>query len=137
MTAAEALKHRWFGEQLGEGALQVKSNHVISAHSRRMVANFSEYLAKQRLKKVALNFIASDLTESEAEPVLEIFQQITKSEKDVISLKELDDAIHEGKPVVLEVCCADLGGNEYLDGPHSTTRTFVVQETFLIRYGKN
>jgi hypothetical protein len=97
LSAAQALEHPWFEEQLGEGALQVKSNHVISAHSRRMVANFSEYLAKQRLKKVALNFIATDLTDAEAEPVLEIFQQITKSEQDVITLKELDDAIHEGK----------------------------------------
>lgn len=97
MTAEEALKHPWFEEQLGENALHVKSNHVISAHSRRMVANFSEYLAKQKLKKMALNFIASDLTEAEAEPVLEIFQKITKSEKDVISLKELDVAICEGK----------------------------------------
>lgn len=61
-----------------------------------MVANFSEYLAKKRLKKVALNFIANDLTEAEAEPLLEIFKKITKSENDVITMKELDTAIDEG-----------------------------------------
>ena len=96
MTAEQALKHRWFKEQLDEDTIHVRSNHVISAHSRRMVANFSEYLAKKRLRKVALNFIANDLTEAEAEPMLEIFQKITKSEKDVITLAELDAAIDEG-----------------------------------------
>ena len=95
-SAEEALKHHWFKEQLDEDTIRVKSNHVISAHSRRMVANFSEYLAKKRLKKVALNFIANDLTEAEAEPLLEIFQKITKSEKDIITVEELDDAIDQG-----------------------------------------
>lgn len=101
LTADQALKHRWFKEQLeDEDTIHVKSGHVISAHSRRMVANFSEYLAKKRLKKVALNFIANDLTEAEAEPLLEIFQKITKSEKDVITMAELDAAIAEGKDIV-------------------------------------
>ena len=96
MTAADALKHQWFKEQLDEDTIHSRSNHVISAHSRRMVANFSEYLAKKRLKKVALNFIANDLTEAEAEPLLEIFRLITKGDQDVISLEELDHAIEEG-----------------------------------------
>lgn len=61
-----------------------------------MVANFSEYLAKKRLKKVALNFIANDITEAEAEPLLAIFQKITKSEQDIITVDELDDAIDQG-----------------------------------------
>jgi len=101
MSAEEALKHHWFKEQLDEDTIHVRSNHVISAHSRRMVANFSEYLAKKRLKKVALNFIANDLTEAEAEPLLEIFQKITKRnterDKEIITLAELDAAIDEGK----------------------------------------
>lgn len=84
-----------------EDTIHVKSGHVISAHSRRMVANFSEYLAKKRLKKVALNFIANDLTEAEAEPLLAIFQNITKSDKDVITMAELDAAIEEGKSLLV------------------------------------
>ena len=70
---------------------------MISAHSRRMVANFTAYLAKKKLKKAALTFIATELTEAEAEPLLDIFQKITKSEKDVITLEELEDALSEGK----------------------------------------
>ena len=98
LSAEEALKHHWLKEQLeDEETIHVKSGHVISAHSRRMVANFSEYLAKKRLKKVALNFIANDLTEAEVEPLLEIFHKITKSEKDVLTMAELDAAIDEGK----------------------------------------
>lgn len=101
MTAADALRHSWFKEQLAGDTIHSRSNHAISAHSRRMVANFSEYLAKKRLKKVALNFIANDLTEAEAEPLLEIFQKITKSEatksdQDVITMEQLDNAIDEG-----------------------------------------
>jgi Ca2+-binding EF-hand superfamily protein len=96
LSSEDAFKHHWFKEQLDEDNIHVKSNHVISAHSRRMVANFSEYLAKKRLKKVALNFIANDMTEAEAEPLLAIFQKITKSEKDIITVEELDDAIDQG-----------------------------------------
>lgn len=111
MTAEQAMKHRWFQEQFDEDTLHVRSNHKISAHSRRMVANFSEYLAKKRLKKVALNFIANDLTEAEAEPLLEIFEKITKSEQDVITLDELDHAIDEGMCIVCLVTITFLNSN--------------------------
>jgi len=96
MTAEEALNHKWFKEQFDENTIRTQSSHAISAHSRRMVANFSEYLAKKRLKKAALNFIANDLTEAEVEPLLKIFKKITKDDQDVITVEALEYAIEEG-----------------------------------------
>lgn len=97
LTAAQALKHHWFDEQLGEKLLQTKSSHAISNHSRRMVANFSEYLAKKRLKKVALNFITADLTEAEAEPLWQIFQNMKTADDEIVTLEELNAAMAGGK----------------------------------------
>ena len=129
MTAAEALKHRWFKEQLEGGTLHSKSSHVISAHSRRMVANFSEYLAKKRLKKVTLNFIANDLTEAEAEPLLEIFQKITKSDQEIITLEELDNAIEQGDfPPKVKEDLMSLRDNVVKSGAETVNwKEFVVQ----------
>lgn len=129
MTAAEALKHRWFKEQLEEGTVHSRSNHVISAHSRRMVANFSEYLAKKRLKKVTLNFIANDLSEAEAEPLLKIFQKISKGEQDVVTLEELDHAIEEGDfPANVKEDMMNLRDNVVKSGTERVNwKDFVVQ----------
>jgi calcium-dependent protein kinase len=93
-TAAKALKHKWLREQLGIEDLAV-SRASISHRSVRTGA-FTNYLAMKKLKKAALGYIASNLTQEEVGTLEGIFNSMDKNGDGNISLKELDEAIAKG-----------------------------------------
>jgi calcium-dependent protein kinase len=94
-TAADALKHRWLKEQLG-----VK-NEIISqasiSHCSVRTGEFTKYLAMKKLKKAALGYIASNLTQAEVGTLEEIFRSLDQNRTGHITLTELDEAIEKGK----------------------------------------
>ena len=91
------MKHRWIREQLPERLDAVdKSQHRISHLSVRTGA-FTNYLAMKKLKKAALGYIASSLTQEEVGTLEEIFNSLDQNKNGCITLEELDEAITKGR----------------------------------------
>ena len=59
-------------------------------------AEFSKYLGMKKLKKHALGYIASNLTQEQVGNLGEIFKTIDEGNDGVLTLNELDHAIAEG-----------------------------------------
>ena len=97
-TAATGLRHRWLEQQLGpeempDGAPIRRAS--LSHHSLRTGA-FSNYLAMKKLKKAALGYIATNLTQADVSSLEDIFNSMDINHNGYISLKELDEAIAKG-----------------------------------------
>lgn len=92
-TAEQALNLNWLTEQLGDEAAQRKQ--LLRRGNRG--AEFSKYLGMKKLKKHALGYIASNLTQEQVGYLGEIFKSIDEKGNGVITLHELDQAIAEGE----------------------------------------
>lgn len=66
-------------------------------HQSIRTGHFTNYLAMKKLKKAALGYIASNLTQSEVGTLKEIFQAMDKNKDGLISLSDLDSAIERGR----------------------------------------
>jgi calcium-dependent protein kinase len=91
-TAAAALKHRWLKEQLGRKELATSS----ISHASVRTGEFTKYLAMKKLRKAALGYIASNLTQTEVGHLAELFKTMDKNDDGHVSLAELDEAIAKG-----------------------------------------
>lgn len=107
-TAEQALEFKWLTEQLGDEASQRKQ--LLRRGNRG--AEFSEYLGMKKLKKHALGYIASNLTQEQVGFLGELFKSIDKMGNGVITLNELDQAIARGKNIfspIFFLCSANIG----------------------------
>lgn len=100
-TAAVAMKHRWFKEQLGIEVDQVKKTGQIRgveglSHGGAKTGEFTKYLALQKLKKAAFGYIASNLTHAEVGALEDQFRALDKKNNGYITLTELEDSIAQG-----------------------------------------
>ncbi|KAL7578727.1 hypothetical protein ACA910_015961 [Epithemia clementina (nom. ined.)] len=93
-TAAKALLHKWLKEQLG--LTKVLRTSGISHRSTR-TGEFTKYLAMKKLKKAALGYIASSLTQAEVGELEKIFKDMDQNGDGRITLIDLDEAIEKGK----------------------------------------
>jgi Ca2+-binding EF-hand superfamily protein len=93
-TAARALKHKWLKDQLGDEDLSIRRGSI--SHRSTRTGAFTNYLAMKKLKKAALGYIASNLTQAEVGSLEAIFRSMDKKGKGLVSLKELDEAIAKG-----------------------------------------
>jgi calcium-dependent protein kinase len=93
-SAVKALEHKWLKEQLGEDDRMLQQ--PISHRSVRTGA-FATYLAMKKLKKAALGYIATNLTQEEVGTLEEIFNSLDTNKNGHITLQELDKAITQGK----------------------------------------
>jgi calcium-dependent protein kinase len=66
-------------------------------HQSIRTGHFTNYLAMKKLKKTALGYIASNLTQSEVGTLKDIFQAMDKNKDGLISLSDLDLAIERGR----------------------------------------
>jgi len=66
------------------------------SHQSNKTGEFKNYLAMKKLKKAALGYIASNLTQAEVAALEEQFQVIDKNKDGYITLAELDEAISQG-----------------------------------------
>lgn len=93
-SAAVALKHKWLVSQLGLDGGSARKGSITHLSAR--TGHFANYLAMKKLKKAALVYIASNLTQSEVATLKEIFESMDKNRDGSISLSELDEAIERG-----------------------------------------
>lgn len=94
-TAGDALKMSWFEEQLGAKNKRRGVSRSIS-HTSGRTETFTKYLAMKKLKKAALNCIASNLTHAEVGALDEIFKKMDKAGTGKIAIADVDEAIAKG-----------------------------------------
>ena len=94
-TAATALQHTWLVEQLGAEQEDAQKKALMIKSSRR-TQNFQKYLALKKLKKAALGYIASNMTQTEVGALEDAFKSMDKHHTGRITLSDLDEAIEKG-----------------------------------------
>uniref|UniRef100_A0A7S2ESY8 Calmodulin n=1 Tax=Ditylum brightwellii TaxID=49249 RepID=A0A7S2ESY8_9STRA len=95
LRAAEALKHKWIKDQSDEEDTISRERSKVQHSSNRSVT-FKKFMGMQKLKKAALGYIATHLTNSEVGVLGDIFHKIDESHTGVISLQDLDNALAHG-----------------------------------------
>jgi calcium-dependent protein kinase len=90
------LTHRWLKEQLGDTEISAIRRGSL-AHKNVRTGAFANYLTMKKLKKAALGYIASNLTQAEVASLKEIFQSMDRNRDGYITLTELDEAIARGR----------------------------------------
>eukprot|EP00522_Entomoneis_paludosa_P008770 CAMPEP_0172447530 /NCGR_PEP_ID=MMETSP1065-20121228/6818_1 /TAXON_ID=265537 /ORGANISM="Amphiprora paludosa, Strain CCMP125" /LENGTH=549 /DNA_ID=CAMNT_0013198853 /DNA_START=56 /DNA_END=1705 /DNA_ORIENTATION=+ len=93
-SAAMALRDPWIKEQLRSPQF-LKASGIL--HKSAKTDDFTKYLAMKKLKKVALGYIASNLTHDEVGALEDTFKSLDKNASGHITLIDLDDAIEKGK----------------------------------------
>jgi calcium-dependent protein kinase len=89
------MQHAWLEEQLGFDKAKKKKNRGLSLVNTR-TGEFTKYLAMKKLRKAALGYIASNLTNDEVGKLEEIFREMDSNGDGNISMTELDEAIAKG-----------------------------------------
>jgi calcium-dependent protein kinase len=89
------MKHAWLKEQK-VGVDKDMKERRLSLHNSSRTGEFTKYLAMKKLKKAALGYIATNLTNDEVGKLEEIFRAMDTSGLGNISLTDLDDAISKG-----------------------------------------
>ena len=86
--AQEALQHEWIKSQ-SSCIEEVK-------HDSGRCGTFKKFMGLQKLKKAALGYIATNLTQAEVGNLGEIFKKIDKDGDGSMTLKEIEDALQQG-----------------------------------------
>ena len=96
MTAAQAMKHKWIDSQLTD---EEKQSQVVTKLSRRgeRTRQYNQFMAMNKLKKVALADIACSLTKDEVGVLGEVFEKIDTDHDGRVTLHDLDEALAHGK----------------------------------------
>jgi calcium-dependent protein kinase len=89
------LRHVWLKDQLGLEDVSIGRGSI--SHRSVRTGAFANYLAMKKLKKAALGYIASNLTQAEVGTLKELFQSMDKNGDGHIYLSELDRAIARGR----------------------------------------
>lgn len=89
------MKHKWIKGQLTT-KIDPRCRASVTHDSNRGVT-FKRYMAMQKLKKEALAYIASNLTQEEVGTLEDIFRNIDKDGDGTMTLQDLNDALARGK----------------------------------------
>jgi calcium-dependent protein kinase len=87
------MKHQWMKEQLKFD--KDKKKRSLSLINSR-TGEFTKYLAMKKLRKAALGYIATNLTNDEVGKLEEIFRTMDTNGDGIISMTDLDNAIAQG-----------------------------------------
>jgi len=84
LTAAQALNHRWIREQTKgtKNAIRYKENPRSQT--------FQKFMGMNKLKKVALGYIGTHLTEKEVLCLTDMFERLDKNGDGTLTLQELE-----------------------------------------------
>jgi len=85
-TASQALEHRWFSSVLSE-------KEVIDLQRTEIGHRMRRFMGMNKLKKVAINVIAQELTEEEIGSMKKVFESIDTDGNGTISVEELHSAL--------------------------------------------
>lgn len=105
-TTEQALSSKWIMDncftRLKPPSAANGKERKVSYQSRRSVT-FTNYYGMEKLKKAALTYIATNLTQSEVGTLGDIFKDIDRDGDGTLSLMELDDALsHKAFPPTLK-----------------------------------
>jgi calcium-dependent protein kinase len=89
------MQHAWLEEQLGLDKDKKNKERSLSLVNTR-TGEFTKYLAMKKLRKAALGYIATNLTNDEVGKLEEIFRAMDTNGDGTISMTDLDDAISQG-----------------------------------------
>jgi calcium-dependent protein kinase len=82
ITAAQALKHKWFKKP--------SSKKLSAASSRRLLANLNAFQSELKLQQATYSFIASQLaTKAEKEEIYKVFKEMDTDGNGVLTKDEL------------------------------------------------
>jgi len=86
-TADQALDHNW-----------IKSQYSSTVqHGSQRCGKFRKFMGLKKLKKAALGYIATNLTQTEIGNLGDIFKKIDKKGDGTMTVRELDDALQHGR----------------------------------------
>uniref|UniRef100_A0A6U0Q172 Uncharacterized protein n=1 Tax=Eucampia antarctica TaxID=49252 RepID=A0A6U0Q172_9STRA len=98
LTAAQAMKHKWIKIQT-----ENKNKPATTvAHGSHRSFTFKKFMGLQKLKKAALGYIATHLTQAELGDLGDIFHKIDLDGSNILTLQEIDNALAHGN------FCSDL-----------------------------
>eukprot|EP00555_Chaetoceros_dichaeta_P009226 CAMPEP_0198260318 /NCGR_PEP_ID=MMETSP1447-20131203/9325_1 /TAXON_ID=420782 /ORGANISM="Chaetoceros dichaeta, Strain CCMP1751" /LENGTH=645 /DNA_ID=CAMNT_0043947949 /DNA_START=301 /DNA_END=2238 /DNA_ORIENTATION=+ len=107
--ADQALNHKWIKTQ--DSSLETVN------HDSRQSETFKKFMGLQKLKKAALGYIATNLTQAEVGDLGDIFKKIDKDGDGSMTLKEIDDALQrEDFSVELQERLRDFSNDSPLSG---------------------
>eukprot|EP00968_Pinguiococcus_pyrenoidosus_P007136 scaffold472_cov264-Pinguiococcus_pyrenoidosus.AAC.2 len=116
MTASEALEHTWLVQFTQGDAAPMTPSLALRGMNNRL----RRFIGMNRLKKVALNVIAEQLTEAEIGQMRRLFNELDEDGNGVITLDELQKGLQGDfdfveQRVIDLMAGIDLDGNNCLD----------------------
>lgn len=107
--ADQALNHLWIKTQ--------HSSQEEVKHDSGRCGTFKKFMGLQKLKKAALGYIATSLTQAEVGNLGDIFKKIDRDGTGSLTLKEIDDALqHEDFSVELQERLRDFSNDFFISG---------------------
>ena len=97
LTAAEALQHSWIQEMSKANSQRGRQNLRASIVFSPQSITFLKYRGMQKLKKAALTYIATNVTNDEISALKDVFLKIDVNNDGTLTLQELDECLENGK----------------------------------------
>ena len=86
LTASQALKHKWIRNQVGRRT-------SILNHDNERSKPFQQFMGLNKLKKKALGYIATNLTDKEIGYLATLFQKLDKNGDGTLTLTTFEEAL--------------------------------------------
>ena len=97
LTASEALQHPWVQEMSKANSQRGRQNLRASIVFSPQSITFLKYRGMQKLKKAALTYIATNVTNDEISALKDVFLKIDVNNDGTLTLQELDECLENGK----------------------------------------
>lgn len=86
LTAAQALNHEWIRQQT------TRRNSIL-LHGGERSKPFKKFMGVNKLKKVALGYIATNLTEKDVKYLAEMFERLDNNDDGKLTIEQLETAL--------------------------------------------
>jgi calcium-dependent protein kinase len=93
LTASEALQHPWVQEMSKANSQRGRQNLRASIVFSPQSITFLKYRGMQKLKKAALTYIATNVTNDEISALKDVFLKIDVNNDGTLTLQELDECL--------------------------------------------
>lgn len=93
LSASAALNHKWITQNCHEKIVPLANRTRKISHQGKRSSTYSSYMAMEKLKKAALSYVGSHLSNAEINELENIFRQIDLDQDGLLTLSELDSAL--------------------------------------------